>query len=124
MPLSRFVPVSHHVRSAGLPLSQMTYSLQKQVHLWHSMGMATDPSDIDLTHKQRRLLARRADESGKGWQEVLEELLGASSSEPGNEVWRESFLAKAMRLGAVGMVRETPRDLLTNPSHFDGFGGD
>jgi Arc/MetJ-type ribon-helix-helix transcriptional regulator len=36
---------------------------------------------------------------------------------------RESCLDIARRIGIVGVYKETPRDLSTNPAHMDGFGG-
>ncbi len=86
--------------------------------------MATDPSDISLTREQRSLLANRADETGRDWQELLQESLGHVVAEAKGTAWQESFLTKAKCLGAVGMVKGTPADLLTNPKYFDGFGSD
>ncbi len=37
--------------------------------------MATDPRDIQLTGTQRRLLATHADNTGKPWTQLLDEVL-------------------------------------------------
>ncbi len=34
----------------------------------------------------------------------------------------ESFYEAAMRLGAIGIAKDTPPDLSTNPAHLNGFG--
>ncbi len=37
---------------------------------------------------------------------------------------RESCLDIARRIGIVGIYKDTPHDLSTNPKHMEGFGGD
>lgn len=36
---------------------------------------------------------------------------------------RESCLDIARRIGIVGLYKDTPSDLSTNPAHMEGFGG-
>jgi len=83
--------------------------------------MATDPNEIRLTEAQRKLLAKRAEETGRPASELLDELL-AQSRRP-RRIPREgrSFLDAMRECGMVGAL-EGPGDLSTNPAHMEGFG--
>ncbi len=84
--------------------------------------MATDPNEIQLTEEQRKLLAKRAEETGRPASELLDELLIETKKRP-RRVPREgrSFLDAMKECGMVGAM-EGPGDLSTNPAHMEGFG--
>jgi hypothetical protein len=87
--------------------------------------MTADPGQIQLTNEQRAALALASERAGKPWEEVLSEALrsyrpvgkiGGNGSEPGT-------FFDAMK-DVIGVVKETPADLSTNPEFLRGFGGD
>ncbi len=90
--------------------------------------MATDPKDIQLTGSQRRLIADLADQTGKPWPELLEEVVAraqpltvatTSNGKSGHTLY-DAFAAK----GLIGCVHSGSGDLSTNPKHMEGFGRD
>jgi hypothetical protein len=86
--------------------------------------MSVSPNQINLTAQQREHLARLAEQTGRSWQEVLDEALAAYRAgvrTPGTN-GGESFYEAAARLGLIGCVRGGPPDLSTNPKYMDGFG--
>ena len=83
--------------------------------------MATDPNEIQLTDEQRKLLAKRAEETGKPVSELIDELL-AKPKRPRRAAREGRSLLDAMRdHGMVGAM-EGPGDLSSNPAHMEGFG--
>lgn len=83
--------------------------------------MPTDPNHIQLTDQQRALLAQKADETGRPWAELLEELL-ARLIQPQREPRPGRSLLDALKeRGLLGSF-EGPGDLSTNPEHMKGFG--
>ncbi|MDC0934751.1 hypothetical protein OAS39_00590 [Pirellulales bacterium] len=89
--------------------------------------MATDPQDIQLTGSQRRLIAELADQTGKPWPELLEEVVGrakpsvatTSNGKSGRTLY-DAFAEK----GLIGCIHSGTGDLSTNPKHMEGFGKD
>ena len=74
-----------------------------------------------LTEQQRKLLAQRSEETGKPWNELLDELLARlPRSRPNGTTPRSLYDA----LNARGMIGtfDGPGDLSTNPKHMEGFG--
>jgi hypothetical protein len=78
-----------------------------------------------LSAKQKEMLARLAAESGRPWEEVLDQAL-ASLEQPMtngvNGAARETVQAAMVRLGLLGCIADAPPDLSTNPQYFEGFG--
>jgi len=99
--------------------------------------MATDPRDIQLTGTQRRLLAKLADNTGRPWTQLLNEVLdrlptsvlartnGKSDKEESDkrELGRTLYDAFAEKR-LIGCIHSGTGDLSTNPKHMEGFGKD
>ena len=85
--------------------------------------MAIDPSQIELTPKQKELLAAKAQRLGVDYATALDEWLGASVSgtDTANGQGMPSVLERMKAIGAVGCI-EGPGDLSTNPKYMEGFG--
>ncbi len=83
--------------------------------------MATDPRDIQLTEEQRKLLAAKAEATGRPASELLEEMFGSMSRRPRLPKGNRSLLDALKEHGMVG-VMQGPGDLSTNPKHLEGFG--
>lgn len=86
--------------------------------------MSISPDQIILTAEQKARLARIAEQTGRPWEEVLEEALAAYRA---NHRWPEanggeSFYDAAARLGLIACVSGGPPDLSTNPKYMEGFG--
>ena len=79
---------------------------------------------MQLTSKQRETLAKLAAQSGRSWEEVLDDALTslARPSEPANGAASETVHAALVRLGLLGCIADAPADLSTNPEHMEGFG--
>jgi hypothetical protein len=79
---------------------------------------------MQLTPKQRETLARLEAQSGRPWEEVLEEALTSlqRQAKSPNVAVTETVQAALVRLGLLGCVTDAPADLSTNPQHMQGFG--
>jgi hypothetical protein len=79
---------------------------------------------IQLTSEQQETLARLAAQSGKPWEEVLQEALASfeRQAEPANGAPVETVHAALTRLGLLGSVADAAADLSTNPKYMEGFG--
>jgi predicted DNA-binding protein len=67
----------------------------------------------------RQRLSAAAKRSGQKEADVVRVALdkGLDAIKP-----KESALDRALALGIVGMIKDGPSDLSTNPKHFEGFG--
>lgn len=74
---------------------------------------------IQLEDELAALVESAAARSGLPVAEVVRDALRDHIQKIGKP---ESLLAKAKRLGVVGIVDDLPRDLSSNKSHFEGFG--
>jgi len=83
--------------------------------------MATDPNEIQLTEAQRKLLAKRVEETGRPASELLDELLAKPKRPRRTAREGRSMLDAMTEHGMVGAM-EGPGDLSTNPAHMEGFG--
>ena len=83
--------------------------------------MSTDPRDIELTEEQRRLLAQRAEETGRPWNELLDELFASLPRQKNGKGNRRSLFDALSERGMIGAM-DGPGDLSTNPKHMEGFG--
>lgn len=93
--------------------------------------MAVDPAQIDLTPEQRERLARLAEQTGKDWTELVDNLLDAAPAtlvskpveaiEPNGEATQKSLYDVLTERGMLGCF-DGPTDLSTNPKHMEGFG--
>ena len=83
--------------------------------------MATDPNSIQLTDEQRALLAKQAEETGRPWNELLEEFFAKLRESSRTPRPGRSFLDAMEDRGLVGAM-VGPNDLSTNPKHMEGFG--
>ncbi len=88
------------------------------------MGMSISPEQIALSPEQKQFLVRLAEQTGKPWDEVLNEALAGyrPAVAPANGDEEESFFDAATRLGLIGCVKGGPPDLSTNPKYMEGFG--
>ena len=86
--------------------------------------MSTSPDEIVLTPDQKLRLAQLSDETGRRWDEVLDEALAAYQMVPDSENGShgESFYDRAQRRRLIGCVSGGPPDLSTNPTYMEGFG--
>lgn len=87
--------------------------------------MTVDPNQINLDESQRRRLAELSEHEGRPWNEVLSEALGMYRVAKGREVSEvagRSFYDVMEEDGVIGIVKDAPEDLSTNPRHMEGFG--
>lgn len=82
--------------------------------------MATDPIPTQLTPAQQQQLMIIAQKRGKDQSAVLDDLLAEAASHDIRD-GRTAYEAFAAA-GALGCVKDTPRDLSTNPKYMEGFG--
>lgn len=99
------------------------------MNLWHSESMAIEHEKIELNDEDRAQLALAAQQSGKPWRQLLNEIVAAlttvqrtSKQLHAEVVSSPSLLDRLLALGAVGMIKDGPSDLSTNKQHMDGFG--
>lgn len=98
--------------------------------------MAIDPTQIQLTDRQKARLADLAEERGRDYRELVDELLfgpvaekptataGTRTEASENDFTAEPSLYNELaRRGMLGCF-DGPTDLATNPKHMEGFGGD
>jgi hypothetical protein len=83
--------------------------------------MTTDPSQIQLTLDQCRLLAEAADQTGKPWAELLESALKHFVLNSPALNGKRSLYDAFRDSNALGSV-DGPTDLSTDPKHMEGFG--
>ncbi len=83
--------------------------------------MATDPRDIKLTDEQRKLLAAKAQQTGRPWNELLDELFAKLARSRTNGTTGRSLYDALNERGMIGTF-DGPGDLSTNPKHMEGFG--
>ncbi len=72
-----------------------------------------------VDRKIKQELEAEAKEKGVSPSEVVRTILAEDLRERPR---RESCLDVARRIGLVGVYKDTPPDLSTNPDHFEGFG--
>jgi hypothetical protein len=87
--------------------------------------MSTSPDQIVLTHEQQKRIALLSDETGRRWDELLDEALSTfrpPSPPANNDTPPETFFDRAKLLGLIGCVEGGPPDLSTNPIYMEGFG--
>ena len=84
--------------------------------------MSIDPQDIKLTDEQRRLLAEQAQEIGRPWTELLEELIATLPRQTTNGDTPRRTLFEALNERGMIASLDGPGDLSTNPKHMEGFG--
>lgn len=79
---------------------------------------------MQLTSQQQETLAKLAAQSGRPWQDVLEDALASLDrrAQSTNGAATETVHAAMTRLGLLGCVGDAPADLSTNPRHMEGFG--
>lgn len=74
---------------------------------------------IRLDAKLRKRLAAAAKHRGRPVSEIVREVLDAHCPAPEKPM---SCYDLAMKLGIIGMAKDTPPDLSTNRKYFQGFG--
>jgi hypothetical protein len=82
---------------------------------------------IELTLDQKRQIAETAERAGRPWPEVLSAALLSYRPprvENGNGQRQRSFYDALNEAGMIGMVKDAPPDLSTNPKYMEGFGRD
>jgi hypothetical protein len=86
--------------------------------------MSISPDEIRLSAEQKEKLVRLAEQTGRAWDQVLDEALATyrAAAEKSGANGGESFYDAAIRLGLIGCVSGGPPDLSTNPKHMEGFG--
>jgi hypothetical protein len=80
---------------------------------------------MQLTPRQREVLTKLAAQSGRPWEEVLDEALSSlarQASSGSNGAATETVHAALVRLGLLGCIPDALADLSTNPQHMEGFG--
>src|SRR3972149_3931917 len=94
--------------------------------------MPIDPAQIDLTPQQRKRLALLAEQTGKDWTELVDDLLDAAplalhgqpavATEPNGQAFPEKSLYDVLSERGILGCFDGPTDLSTNPKHMEGFG--
>ena len=83
--------------------------------------MAIDPSEIELTPRQKELIAQKAERLGVDYSAVLDEWLETTVANGAENQRTASVFQRMKQIGAIGCV-EGPGDLSTNSKHMEGFG--
>ena len=86
--------------------------------------MAADPREIHLTDEQRKLLAKRSEETGRPWSELLKEVFAKIPLPRSSETKGRTLYDALNDRGIIGSITDAPSDLSTNPKHMEGFGTD
>ena len=81
--------------------------------------VATDRVTLRLAPATRRQLRQLASRRGVSESEVVREALEEHLRANGKQLTCYELLRKA---GSIGIIKDAPPDLATNPQHFDGFG--
>jgi len=87
--------------------------------------MASPVNDIELTPEQKQRIADAADRVGRPWPEVLESALRRfidTSVSRRPDSGTKSFYDVMLEDGVIGIVKDAPPDLSTNPKYMEGFG--
>lgn len=85
--------------------------------------MSISPENISLTPDQQQLVARLAEQSGRPWNEVLQQALAPlEQTAPVKDGGKETVYEAMTRLGLLGCITDAPADLSTNPVYMEGFG--
>lgn len=89
--------------------------------------MSPSAEAIELTAEQKREIAETAARAGRPWQEVLSAALRTyrppvASEDAGQQ--QKSFFDVMNEAGLLGIVKDAPPDLSTNPKYMEGFGRD
>ena len=87
--------------------------------------MSIDVEQIQLTDEQKRQIAEAAERMGMPWPDVLTEALKSYRPTPGtdgNGQQEKSFYDAMLEDGVLGIVKDAPPDLSTNPKYMEGFG--
>jgi metal-responsive CopG/Arc/MetJ family transcriptional regulator len=81
---------------------------------------AMERINVRVDHKLKRELEAEARAKGVSPSDIVRQALREhlERREP-----RETCLDIARRIGIVGIYKDTPPDLSTNPAHMEGFGG-
>ena len=74
---------------------------------------------VRVDEQLKRELEEEAREKGVSPSDIVRDVLAAHIN---TRPRKESALDIAKRLGIVGIYKNTPPDLSTNPEHMDGFG--
>lgn len=87
--------------------------------------MSTDLNDISLTAEQRHRLATLCQRTGKSPAELLDQLLQQYSWPRADVDIRDNprtLYDAFAEDGSVGMIKDGPTDVSTNPKYMEGFG--
>ncbi len=84
---------------------------------------------IELNLEQKQQIAETAERAGRPWPEVLEDALRhyrapTASSQNGNGHRPRTLYEALNDAGMIGMIKDAPPDLSTNPKYMEGFGCD
>jgi hypothetical protein len=93
--------------------------------------MTIDPAQIELTPEQRKRLALLAEQAGKEWTDLVDQLLDAAplalcqpaavTHSDGDVLCEKTLYDVLSERGMMGCF-DGPTDLSTNPKHMEGFG--
>src|SRR5947209_4558475 len=94
--------------------------------------MAIDPNQIELSSEQQHRLAVLAEQTGKDWSELVDELLGSvqvvqsasvsTTSESNGKGLQDKTLFEVLSERGILGCFDGPTDLSWNPKHMEGFG--
>jgi hypothetical protein len=85
--------------------------------------MSIDPKQIELSPEMKQAIAQRADQTGRPWDDILWEAIKLSPP-PRPVVSEEGGSFYHAMNDLVGIVKDAPSDLSTNPKYMEGFGRD
>jgi hypothetical protein len=85
--------------------------------------MIIDPQQIELSPEMKQAIAQKSAQTGRPWDEVLWEAIGQSPLPAPRRPNEGGSFYDAMH-DLIGIVKEAPADLSTNPRYLEGFGCD
>lgn len=87
--------------------------------------MSTRIEDIQLSIEDKKRIAEAADRVGRPWAEVLSNALKnyrPVSRQPANGATKKTVYEQMLEDGVLGILKDGPSDLSTNPKYMEGFG--
>ena len=87
--------------------------------------MPSPVDEIELTLEQKQWVADAAERTGKPWRVVLSDAMQTAFPQirrNGNGATQKSIYDVMLEDGLIGILKDTPPDLSTNPKYMEGFG--
>jgi hypothetical protein len=85
--------------------------------------MSIDPQQIELSPEMKKALAQKAEQTGQPWDQLLWEAIRLGPPQRPVAPEEGGSFYDSMR-DLIGIVKDAPSDLSTNPKYMEGLGRD